>query len=99
MEQLLLLGMPIIVTLVTAGLKKINLHGRITTKHQTAAIRIGVAILSYVSAILVSMMAGEEVALVATETFVNAGVVFFASTGVHLLAKKKPVATPTVPTE
>lgn len=89
MENLLFLVSPIVVSLVTSGLKKLNLQSVLTTGKRRAFMRVVVALLAYGVVNGTAALAGGEVDPVATETLVKAVMVFLGSTGVYFFAVKK----------
>lgn len=91
MESLLLLAAPIIVSLITSGVKGIKSIDTMAKPKKKATLRFMVALLSFVSIVLGAKLSGIEVDAVSMETFSSALMVFLSSSGLYLFGKKKKV--------
>jgi hypothetical protein len=87
MENFIFLLAPIVVSLITTGIKKLR-----TVKFNKSVLRVIVAVLSFGSVLGTALLSGEQVNVAHIETFVEAIFVFLSSTGVYLLSKKKTKA-------
>ena len=89
MEEMLLLLSPVAVSLVTSLAKKVNLRKYLTDIQRRGITRAVVALLSFVAVWLSSALAGTDVPTEAIESFANAALVFFSSTGLYFFVKKR----------
>lgn len=87
MENLLVLLAPVVVSLLSSGLKKL---GKVSLKKGLGkkSLRLGVAVLSFGGAVGTAYLSGVEVDTLSVETFVSAVFVFLSSTGLYFFAKK-----------
>ena len=88
MEMLLISLSPLVVALLTQGVKKIKMVKLSTSGFKRKILRVAVAFLSYGAIVGASMLTGGEVDPLATETFAMTLMTFFGSTGVYFFAKK-----------
>jgi len=86
MEQFALLLVPIIVTAITAGLKKIK--PIVQAENKKPILRLAVVFLSFTSVTLTAWISGGDVDPASVETLVNSVFVFLSSSGIYFFAKK-----------
>lgn len=90
MENSLFLALsPFIVSFLTGFLKnKLNLRAKLTDVSRRAVMRLVVAILSFVAAIGAAALAGNEIDHSTVQSFVEAIMVFFSSSGIYFFTRK-----------
>ena len=87
MESLLIVGAPVIVWLVTQGVKKIGVLD-LGGGYKKTVTRLFVAILSFGSVHLSASLDGTLIEPTAVENLSQAIVTFLAATGTHFFTKK-----------
>ena len=88
MEQTLLMLSPFLVSLITAGFKKLPPFVSVNGEGKKGVIRVGVAVLSFASIVASTWITGGELNVASAETFVNTIMVFLGSTGVYFFVRK-----------
>ena len=83
-EAILVAISPLLVSLVTGGLKKLNLK-QVNNK---SVFRFVAVVLSFASAVVISVVNGVPVGEETVQLFVNAFIAFIGSQGAYFLAKK-----------
>ena len=84
MEQIITALAPFIVVVITNWLKDIK---PIRNEDRKIILRFVVALLSFMSVIITSAISGDGVDTMSIQTFVNALIVFLASSGVYFMRK------------
>jgi len=88
METIILALSPLVVALITQGVKKIRMKNFYANGWGKKVLRVVVAILSYGAIVGTALLTGGKIDPVTTETFVQTLLVFLSSTGVYYFAKK-----------
>ena len=89
MEPLLLAVAPILVFIVTSGVKRLKAVSLLEGGRRVLVLRFLVAVLSFGAVAGKSLVDGSDVDPVAVDSFVEAAIVFASASGLHLFAAKK----------
>jgi hypothetical protein len=87
MDPIILTLSPLVVALVSQFVKKIALSNLVG--YRKVVLRFLTAVLSFGAVVSTAMLAGQEVELLAIETFSSAFLVFIGATGAYFLGKTK----------
>ena len=85
MDHFILVASPFIVSLVTAGVKRLPV---IPGGYRKSILQLVVAVLAYGSVVGGTVLSGGEIDAASTETFVNAIGIFLGATGVYFFGNK-----------